>query len=121
MSTASFVAALPKVELNVQLEGAIQLHTLKNLAEQNDVPETLKRYSQWVGLIETPDYARIYEIARMQASWLKHPDDLTRVVYDLGTALSKQNVRYAEVSVNPALFPDMNGSYDDFLTAINDG
>jgi adenosine deaminase len=121
MSTASFIAALPKVELNVQLEGAFQLQTLKNIAEQNDIPETLKRYSQWFGLIEQPEYPRINEIARMAASWLKHSDDLTRVVYDLGTTLAKQNVRYAEVGVNPALFPDITANYDDFLAAINDG
>lgn len=121
MSTASFVAALPKVELNIQLEGSIQLHTLKNIAEQNDISETLKRYSQWFSLIEQPEYPRLYEIARMAASWLKHADDLTRVAYDLGTALAKQNVRYAEVGVNPALFPDIIVSYDDFLAAINDG
>src|SRR6476646_2254453 len=110
MSTASFIAALPKVELNVQLEGAMQLHTLKNIAEQNDIPETLKRYSQWWSVVEQPDYARIYEIARRADSWVKHAYELTRVVYDLGTALAKQNVRYAEVSVNPALYPDINAN-----------
>src|SRR5664279_191403 len=121
MSTASLIAALPKVELHVQLEGAIQPKTLMMLAEQNEINETLKHFNDWVNLVNNPDYKRIYEIARMACSWLKHPDNLTRVIYDLGTVMAKQNVRYAEVSVNPALYPNIDLSYDAFLAAINDG
>lgn len=121
MSVASYVEALPKVELNVHLEGAIQPNTLLMIADQNEIYETLKRYNDWVALIKQPDYARIWEIERMACSWMKHPDNLTRIVYDLGTVLAKQNIRYAEVSVNPALYPSIDLSYDDFLLAINDG
>jgi adenosine deaminase len=68
-----------------------------------------------------PDVSKLYDIIRMAASWLKTADDLTYIVYDLGTSLAKQNVRYAEVCVDPLLFPDLNLSYDGVLTAINDG
>ncbi len=121
MSVASYIEALPKVELNVQMEGAIQPNTLAMLADQNEIYEKIKKYNDWVALIKTPDYARLWEIARMASSWMKHADNLTRVVYDLATALAKQNVRYAEVGVNPGLYPDIELSYDDFLAAINDG
>jgi adenosine deaminase len=57
----------------------------------------------------------------MACSWLKHPDDLTRVVYDLGTVLAKQNVRYAEVGVNPGMYSALELANDEFLAAINDG
>lgn len=121
MTTESFVQALPKVELNVQLEGAVQRNTLMVIAEQNEIRESLKHFDEWVSLIDAPDYRRVHEIAHMICSWLKHPDNLTRVVYDLGTVLAKQNVRYAEVGINPALFPDLNQNYDAFLELINDG
>ncbi len=121
MTNTAFIEAMPKVELNVFLEGAIQTQTLLMLADHNEISETLKRYETWVSLINEPDYARVYEIARMASSWLKQPDDLTRIVYDVATSLAKQNVRYAEMSVNPALFSDMNLSFEDFLVAINDG
>ena len=121
MSIASFIAALPKIELNVQLAGAIQPKTLMMIASQNEISSSLKRFDDWAKLIETPDYGRLYEIMRMACSWLKAPDDLTRAVYDVGTTLSKQNVRYAEVAIDPTLFPDLNLSFDGTLTAINDG
>ncbi len=121
MSTASFIEALPKVELNVRLEGAIQTKTLLMIAEQNEINELLKHFDRWVSLVTEPDYARINEIVQMASSWLKHPDNLTRAVYDLGTTLAKQNVRYAEVSINPTLYADQSLSYESLLAAINDG
>lgn len=121
MTTASFIQAMPKVEPNVQLDGAMPTKTLLMIAEQNEIAESLKHFDDWVRLVSEPEYPRIYEIVRMACSWLKHPDDLTRVVYDLGTSLAKQNVRYAEIGVNPVQYPDLDLSYDDFLSAINDG
>lgn len=121
MTTASYIAALPKVELSVQLAGAIQPKTLTMLAERNEISDSLKHFDTWLKLMHEPEVARLYEIIRMACSWLKTADDLTLIVYDLGTWLSKQNVRYAEVSVDPLLFPDLNLSYDGVLGAINDG
>ncbi len=121
MSLQSFIQAMPKAELHVQLEGAFQQPTLLMIAEQNDIYETLKHYNDWVALIAEPDYTRLNEIVRMVASWLKIPENLTLLVYELGTGLAKQNVAYAEVGVNLWLYPDMNLSFDDFLAALNDG
>ena len=56
MSTASFVQALPKVELNIQLEGAIQPQTLAVIADQNEIYEKMKHFQDWVNLINAPDY-----------------------------------------------------------------
>lgn len=121
MTTASFIAALPKVELSIQLAGAIQPKTITFIAERNEISASLKHFDNWLKLMHEPDVSRLYDIIRMAASWLKTADDLTYIVYDLGTWLSKQNVRYAEVCVDPLLFPDLNLSYDGVLNAINDG
>ncbi len=121
MVNVSFIESMPKVELNVSLEGAIYTPTLMMLAERNEISESLKHFDEWVNLINEPDYARTYEIARMACSWMKQPDDLTHIIYDAATNLAKQNVRYAEVSVNPARFPDLPLTFEDFLAAINDG
>ncbi len=121
MVNVSFIESMPKVELNISLEGAIHTPTLMMLAERNEIAESLKHFDDWANLINEPDYKRTYEIARMACSWMKQPDDLTHLIYDAATNLAKQNVRYAEISVNPARFPDLPLTFDDFLAAINDG
>ncbi len=121
MSIESYLRAMPKVELYVQLEGAMQKETLLVIAEQNDIPDTLKHFKQWAALIEQPDYQHLDDLVRVTSAWLQQPDDLTRVVYELGVNLAKQNVRYAEVSVVPLLYMENGLTFEQFLSAINDG
>lgn len=121
MSIASYIQAIPKVELNIHLEGAMHKPSLLVIADQNDIAESLKHFNDWVKLVNEPDYKRIYEIIKVTSSWLQYADDLKRLVYDLGTSLAKQNVRYAEVSVNPALYGDLNLTMENFFAALNDG
>jgi adenosine deaminase len=121
MTLASYLQAVPKVELNLQLEGAMPLNSLLTIARRNDIPDTLKGYKTWLGLLEKPDYKRLSEITRTASSWLLHADDLTRIVYDVGLSLAKQNVRYAEIGVSPTLYETLNLSFDEWLNAINDG
>jgi adenosine deaminase len=122
MSRESFIQAIPKVELDIYLEGTIRKETLLTIAEQNDVAETLKQFNQWVNLFDNPDYQRLDEIIRTFSQWLQQPDDFSRIVYELGVSLDKQNVRYAEVHVNPLLYLENSGlTFEQFLTALNDG
>lgn len=121
MSIASYIQAMPKAELHLHLEGAIPKETLLRIAEQNEISETLKHFNNWVQLLDQPDLARTYENLRVFNGWLQEAEDLTRAVYDVGVMLAKQNVRYAEISVNPTYYPQLNLSLDEFLNVINDG
>jgi adenosine deaminase len=121
MAVEDFVHAMPKAELNVRLEGAVRKETLLLIAEQNDIPSTTKRFDEWVRLLEEPDHGRVDEIIQTTSQWLQQPDDLTRIVYDVGVSLSRQNIRYAEVCVNPSLFMQPGMSFEAFLEALNDG
>ena len=122
MSLRDFIAAIPKVELNLQLTGALRKESLLMIAHQNGVPAQRDDFEQWLGLIDRPDYARLDEIAREAGSWVMYPEDIALIVYDMGLALSKQNVHYAEVAVAP---PDFIGAahmnFDSFFAALNDG
>ncbi|MAS34232.1 MAG: hypothetical protein CL610_09500 [Anaerolineaceae bacterium] len=121
MSVESFVHAMPKVELHVHLEGAIHKERLLIIAEQNEIAEANKRFQSWVDLLDNPDYDHLTELVTTTMTWLEHPDDLTHVTYELGVALAKQNIRYAEVSVNPINFTEHGWTFDQFLSALNDG
>lgn len=122
MSLRDFIAAVPKVELNLQLTGAFRRESLLMIAHQNSVPAQRDGFDQWLELLDRPDYARLDEIAREAGSWVMYPEDIALVVYDMGLALSKQNVHYAEVAVAP---PDFIGAahmnFDTFFAALNDG
>lgn len=122
MSFRDFIAAIPKVELNLQLTGALRRESLLMIAKQNGVPSMRDDFDAWIALLDSPDYARLDDIAREAGSWVMYPEDIALMVYDIGVALAKQNVVYAEVAVAP---PDFIGSarmnIDSFIDALNDG
>jgi adenosine deaminase len=111
---------MPKVELHVQLTGAIRPDTLALIAEQNEIEAVSKPFRQWLQLMREPDYARLDQIAAAATKWLLYADDITRAVYELGVQLVRQNVRYAEVCVDPTVFAEVV-TFEQFLAAINDG
>jgi adenosine deaminase len=121
MSIESFIQAMPKVELNLQFEGALNREALLLIAEQNDVAASIKHFNQWVQLLDRPDYQRLDEMLQVICKWLVQPEDLTRLVYEMGVGLAKQQVRYAEVTINPFAFIDNGMTFEQFLNAINDG
>lgn len=121
MSIESYIQAIPKVDLHVRLEGAMRKSTLMLIAEQNEIQESLKHFKDWVSLLDAPNYDRLDELIHTVSLWVQVPENLTRLVYDLGTDLAKQNVRYVEVSVNPTLYAENGISFEQLLAAINDG
>jgi adenine deaminase len=121
MTVETFIRAMPKVELNVQLVGGWKKDTLLMLVEENDIRAHVKHFDNWLKQLDKPDYSRLDDLIRMVATWFVHAEDLTRLVYDLGVHLHKQNVVYAEVFVNPQLFAHMGLSNEAMLEALNDG
>jgi len=121
MSIESYIEAMPKAELHVHLEGAVSPEELLLIAEQNEVAEQIKHFNTWAALVQKPDYERLDDIIRVACQWVQLPEDLTRIAYNVGTNLSKQNVRYAEVSVTPALYSGLSLSLEQFFAALNDG
>ncbi len=121
MTLETFVTSMPKVELHVYLEGAVSRDILSMIADQNDIPASMKHFNDWLNQVTKPDFKRLYDLIKMTCSWLQTGDDLTRIVYELGVALHKQNVVYAEVSVNPVLYTGLSLTMEDFMAAVHDG
>ena len=121
MGYEEFLRAIPKVDLRVTFGGVFRKDTLMLIAEQNDIPSTMKKFKDWADLLDAPDYARLDEIMQTVSGWLVHPDDLTRLVYDMGVILARDNVKYVEVLVNPSIYMAQGMTFEQFLTAMNDG
>ncbi len=122
MGLREFFAAIPKVDLNLQLTGAFVDEGLLMIARQNGVPAETDDFAYWTDLLVNPDYQRIDELAAVAGSWVRYPEDIARVVYDIGVGLAKAGVSYAEVAVTPSEFMQTSSmSIDVFINALNDG
>lgn len=121
MTIESFIQAMPKVEVNLRLEGAVDPNVLVVIAEQNDVPLNTKPNKTLLKLLSQPDFTQLDDLLRRTSKWLQQPEDFTRVVYELGVSLAKQHIRYAEIGVAPSLYAENGMTFEQLLTALNDG
>jgi adenosine deaminase len=122
MDISSYIKDMPKAEINLSLEGAVQPSVWLLIAEQNEImSESRKAYQTTVDLLQRKDFHRSKDLIKSLCSWLRYPDDLVRLIYDAGLSLAKQNVKYAEFTINPSLFMLNGMSFDMFMSVLNDG
>ncbi len=121
MSKTSYLKAVPKVELHVHLEGAIQPVTLLTLAERNGIrlPTTSEAgLRDWFIFRDFPHFAEIYvTISRC----LKTAADYELIVHEFGAEMARQNVRYAEVTFSPSTHRALGVSDNDMLDGLARG
>jgi aminodeoxyfutalosine deaminase len=119
---AHYVAAVPKAELHVHLEGSIQPATLLTLAQRNGVQlpvQTVEEMQRWFTFRNFSHFVEIYfAISRC----LKTAEDYELIAYEFGTNMARQRVRYAEVTFSASTHCFSLGvPFETFFTGLNRG
>lgn len=122
MSLYDHIAAAPKAELHVHLEGAIQPSTLLMLAKRHrvDLPaDTEEGLRNWYRFRDFHHFIEVYVgITRC----LRTVEDFELIVYEFGADMARQNVRYAEVTFSPSTHLWLNGvDQDVWFTGLTEG
>ncbi len=120
MSLETFIRAMPKVELHVHLEGAIQPATLLELARRHDVAlpaSTVEGLRAWYTFT---DFRHFVEIYLKVSSCLRTPDDIELIAREFLEGQAAQNIRYTEVTFTAYTHYYYRGlSFQDQLAALN--
>lgn len=120
MKLTDFIQAMPKVELHVHLEGAIQPETLLALAHRNQVTlpaTTVAGLREWY---QFRDFDHFIEIYLAISRCLRTADDLELIAREFLRGQAAQNIRYSEVTFTPYTLYSINGvAFADQLAAIN--
>ncbi|GAA4543007.1 adenosine deaminase [Pseudonocardia xishanensis] len=96
----SLIAALPKAELHVHLEGSLSPALLFALARKHGhtgVPDSVEAVERWY---EFRDFPHFIEIYRTAGEVLVDEEDFAALAEDVVRTLAAQNVRYAELSLS---------------------
>lgn len=121
MSIESYLRVLPKAELHVHLEGAIQPSTVLTLARRNhiDLPahdETTLRQQ-----FTYRDFDHFIEIFLMVIRCLKTVEDYELIVYEFGAEMARHNVRYAEVTFTPSTHHRFGIAHETYFSGLQRG
>jgi aminodeoxyfutalosine deaminase len=122
----AYIQAMPKAEIHVHLEGAIQPATLLELARRHQrldlLPTTdLEGLRRWFTFTDFPHFVKIYLTI---ADLLRTPDDFVLIVYACGADMAAQNIRYRELTFTPFIHTDVqnkNLTIDDLLNGLEIG
>jgi aminodeoxyfutalosine deaminase len=98
---AEAIAALPKVELHVHLEGSMRPSTVLALAERNAVDLGVESEAELAERYRFRDFLHFIELFRAGLEVLRTPDDLVSCADALTEELARQRVRWAEVTSTP--------------------
>ena len=96
-SMEQFIAALPKAELHVHLEGAIEAIHLTRLAMRHQTELAAGGESGVQALYATRDFAGFLKAFTTVCQHLRTPVDYEFVTYRVLRRMARQNIRYAEV------------------------
>ena len=95
---ASYVRALPKVELHVHMEGSIRPETLLVLAQRNrqSLPaRTVEDLRAWYAFTDFSHFVAVY---RAIVQCLHTPDDIELIAREFLAGQAEQNVLHSEVT-----------------------
>jgi aminodeoxyfutalosine deaminase len=93
----SLIAALPKAELHLHLEGAISASTAVELAARRGVTITAEEVSQHYA---PGNFAQFLEAFKWVTSFLRTPADYALITERMAEQLISQNVVYAEITIS---------------------
>lgn len=121
-----FLRAMPKAELHIHLEGAIQPETLLELARKHNrldrLPgEDVATLRDWFTFTDFPHFIRIYVTI---SDLLRDSEDFSTVTYALGADMAAQGIRYREVTFTPTthlILHPKGITIDDILEGLEDG
>ena len=95
-----FVASLPKAELHLHLEGAVDAETLWTLAERHRTPLFEAGRDAAAGLYQTRDFTSFLQAFKVVCQHCRGPEDYELITYNALRRLAQQNVRYAEIQIS---------------------
>jgi adenosine deaminase len=120
MSLETFIRQMPKAELHVHLEGAIQPKTLLALAERHGIElpaTTVEGLREWYRFSDFSHFIIVYLTI---SSCIRTPDDIELIAREFLSGQASQNIRYSEVTYTAYTHFHFKGiPFQDQLAALN--
>lgn len=117
---AAFVAGLPKAELHVHHVGSASPRIVSELAARHPDskvptdPEALAEYFTFT------DFAHFIQVYLSVVDLVRTPEDVRLLTYEIARDLSRQQVRYAELTITPFSSTRRGIPARPFMEAIED-
>jgi len=110
---------MPKAELHLHLEGAVEATTLVDLAAKNGVG--LPEHDQPSDLYEYDTLSDFLLVYALVCQAIRDRDDFQRVTYECLTSCANSGARYVELFFSPAAHMEFGVEYPTMLDGVIQG
>lgn len=114
------IAAMPKTEIHIHLEGATSAETYFEIARRNGVELPVHELPQWKDFFHFRDFNHFIEVYVTSTKMLRTAADYELLVRRFAAQQAALNVQYTEAFVSCSLAPQGAAS-DEFLDALRRG
>jgi len=115
------IAALPKVELHLHLEGSLRPATMLSLAERHDFDLGADSAEELTAQYQFGSFDAFLRLFMQGLEVLKDGEDFTTATVELAKELAAQNVRYAEVTTTPYNHHRRGIAMAEYVSGLNEG
>ena len=117
-----FIAALPKVELHVHLEGSVRPETLLTLARKAGSPLGTRSLADLADFYRFRDFPHFVETYVTVCDTLSDGADYALITEELGADAARQNIRHVEATFTPIRHVAVRGaSFDEVVDGLAAG
>jgi len=113
-----FIAALPKCELHLHLEGSLRPDTMFALAQRHGIELQRSDLEQRYDFSNFDDFLQLFLLGLRV---LRTGEDFTDAIVALGRELGEQNVRYAEVTTTAFSHHRRGLAMSEYAAGLNAG
>ena len=125
-SLTQFIHEMPKAEIHIHLEGAIQPETVLELARRHDLlhrlpGEDVAALRRWFVFTDFPHFIEVYVALQ---DMIRTAEDFALIVHENGRDMARQNIRYREITVTPYThvdYQDKGLTIDALLQGLEKG
>lgn len=114
-----FIKQIPKVELHLHLEGAIQPGTAIELMKRNQAPNAPQTVAELLDLYNFHDLTHFVQAMKIVSNHIRTLDDLHRVCTEMLSDLAQQNVRYVEFDCAMQKYLDLGIALPDLIAVLD--
>jgi aminodeoxyfutalosine deaminase len=126
LDISQYIQEMPKAEIHIHLEGAIQPETVIKLAERHNCEDILPGTSaetlqNWFTFTDFPHFIEVFlTILKL----LRTAEDFALITYENGADMAAQNIRYRELTITPNMHTNQHGkslSIEEVLEGLEEG
>lgn len=112
-----FFKNMPKIELHVHVEGAVNAETYFRLAQENNVKLPVSSFDEWQKFFEFKDFAHFIKVYITAVSSIKKPSDYSFLVEEFYKNQKEQKIIYTEAYLSASFLVDKFDD-DEILDAL---